>query len=229
MANGQNQPWGLKAVRTIGSATWNGQTNPYLIAPAGVAGTPAVSIFKGDPVYLNAQGYISSIFDGVFTQGIAGTAANYPILGVFDGCSYRQFAAQNPIDPASPGRQYWPWNTSTPQNLPAIAYIIDDPNTVYNIQSSGILLTQGQARLVGNLVSPGNNGGGNQSLGGNTSTGQSYCAVNPTTVATANNPTGSVKMLGLSNVPIPATATQYNNGEFIIQNSFFISRPASVN
>jgi hypothetical protein len=45
MSYGQNGPWGLRATKTLTSATYTGQTNPYLIA-SGYAN----NIFVGDPV-----------------------------------------------------------------------------------------------------------------------------------------------------------------------------------
>jgi hypothetical protein len=32
MSYGQNQPWGLQAIKTTTGATWNGQTSPYPVS-----------------------------------------------------------------------------------------------------------------------------------------------------------------------------------------------------
>ena len=100
MSYGQNQPWGLVAVKTTTGAPWNGQTSPYLIKSGYVN-----NIFKGDLVYLADDGYIHNLSDL--------QVANYPTaqaIGVFNGCSFVTSTATNPIDPASPGRPYWPSN-----------------------------------------------------------------------------------------------------------------------
>ena len=61
MSYGQNQPWGLQATKTLTAATWSGQTNPYFVDPT--TGNTATSIFRGDPVVMNQNGFIVSLFE----------------------------------------------------------------------------------------------------------------------------------------------------------------------
>lgn len=218
MSYGQNLPWGLQATKTLGSATWNGQTNPYFILPGTQVGSPVNSIFRGDPVVLNAEGYIVSLYDvGLIPY------PNTPILGVFDGCSYVTPTSVNPIDPASPGRPFWPAGTQTLNNQLVTAFIIDDPNTVYNIQTnSSVGLTQtniGQTApvawtLTGGLVD------------GNTNTGISKVSIDQANAGTSS--TLNLKILRLVQRGDNTSGLPYNNAEVIIQNHFYASRPAGV-
>jgi hypothetical protein len=130
MSYGQNAPWGLQPIRMINNASWNQQLSTYLI-PSGYA----QNIFAGDVVYISSSGpyagYIRNLYD------INGNAyTDQPTLGVFQGCSFAVPTAVNPIDPANPGRPYWPSGTATMGNVPAVAFIITDPSVVYNAQTA---------------------------------------------------------------------------------------------
>jgi hypothetical protein len=215
MSYGQNQPWGLQAIKTINGATWNGQTSSYLIKSG-----YAFNIFKGDLVYLGNDGYIHNICEG----GNAAAHA-HQALGVFNGCSFRTSVATNPIDPASPGRSYWPAGTVTFNAVDATCDIIDDPNVVYNVQSdlSGVPFNQ-QGNIAG--ISYTFITGTNPT--GNTNTGTSNAYLDTTTFGTGTN----VKILHFvpvdGNVPVGngTSTVAYNNVEVIIQNHSFASRPA---
>ena len=88
------------------------RTNKYTIATG-----LAEHIFKGDLCIITA--------DGVITPHSATEVNN---IGVFDGCSYT----------ASDGSyiysEYWPTGT-TATNI--VAYLYDDPYTVFRVQSAG--------------------------------------------------------------------------------------------
>jgi hypothetical protein len=216
MSYGQNQPWGLMAIKTINGGTWNGQTSQYLIQ-SGYAN----NIFKGDPVYLGNDGYIHNLSD----VG-AGAVGAHQILGVFNGCSFQTSVATNPIDPASPGRSYWPAGTNTFNNIDATCDIIDDPNVIYNIQSdaAGVPFNaQGSTAAVAyTLLAP-----SLTNPAGNANTGTSLVVLNTGTLNVGVN----VKILRFvpvsGNVPVGngANRVPYNNVEVIIQNHSFASRP----
>src|SRR4029077_20879322 len=127
MSYGQNQPAGLVATKTITSAIYNGQTSPF---PYKIQSGYPKNIFNGDLVFLGADGFIHNLAD-LFVAGYPTAQA----VGVFNGCSYAQPTANNPTDPANPGRPYWPAGTITANGLYADCYIIDDPNIVYSIQA----------------------------------------------------------------------------------------------
>jgi hypothetical protein len=215
MSYGQNAPCGLQAIKSLISATYNGQTSPYLIA-SGYTN----NIFKGDLVVLNANGYITNIYDVGST-----TYQTTPALGVFNGCSYINQAGQNPIDPASPGRMYWPANTATLNGVPAVADIIDDPNVIFNVQSNGSSSTGITQAMIGATapVAITVSGGIVQ---GNTTTGQSLVTLNQGTVGTGNN--NNLKILRLTGVTGNLDGLQYNNAEVLIQYHFFAIRPVGI-
>ena len=214
MSYGQNQPSGLQALKYLNGAPWNNQTNSYLIA-SGYAN----NIFRGDLVYINSAGYIKNLAD----CGIGNFST--PTLGVFAGCSYVAPTSVNPIDPASPGKPFWPSGTVTVGQVPATAFIIDDPNTIFEIQSvyaSGVIQSNvgtvgfyGWAApyaLVGGIVQ------------GNTTQGTSYASL--LTAGTYAQPTYNLFIKALSANPNNVTGVQYNNAEVLINNHYYRQLPS---
>lgn len=216
MSYGQNQPWGLQAIKTINGATWNGQTSQYLIQSG-----YAFNIFKGDLVFIDLDGYIHNL--GELGNGTLDTRQS---IGVFNGCSFQTSVATNPIDPASPGRSYWPAGTVTFNNIDATCDIIDDPNVIFNIQSdaAGVPFeSQGDTASVTYTYISGTN------PAGNTNTGLSSVVLNTGSLGTHGNL--NLKILRFvpvsGNVPVGngTSRVPYNNVEVIIQNHTFASRP----
>jgi hypothetical protein len=217
MSYGQNQPWGLMAVKTTNGSTWNGQTSQYLIQSGYVN-----NIFKGDPVYLGNDGYIHNLSD----VG-AGSVGAHQILGVFNGCSFQTSVATNPIDPASPGRSYWPAGTVTFNNIDATCDIIDDPSVIFNIQAdaAGVPFNaQGATAAVLYTLMPGSL----TNPDGNTNTGVSKVVLNTGTIDTNNLNLKILRFVPVAgNIPVGNgnNRVPYNNVEVIIQNHSFASRP----
>lgn len=215
MSYGQNLAWGLQATKSLNASTWNGQVNPYFINAE--SGVTATSIYRGDPVVMETNGYIVSLYEG-------GTLSTTPILGVFDGCSYVQPTSANPIDPASPGRLFWPAGTLTLNNIPPVAFVIDDPNTIFNIQTnSSDGLTQANMGNTFN-VAQGTVGVGNGL--GNTSTGISGMMLDQASAGTSAS--ANLKAIRLVARTGNNAGVAYNNAEVIIQNHFYCSRPAGI-
>lgn len=220
MSYGQNQPWGLMATKTTNGGTWNGQTSQYFIQ-SGYAN----NIFKGDLVYLGADGFIHNLSDL--------QVANYPTaqaLGVFQGCSFTTPTSVNPIDPASPGRQYWPAGTNTLNGIPASCDIIDDLNVIFNVQSDITGLSwnaQGATASVaytyfgGSLTNP----------SGNFNTGVSSLVLNGGSVGV--NANLNLRILRfvptVQTIPSPGGGVlQYVNAEVLIQNHSFVQRAVGL-
>jgi hypothetical protein len=88
------------------------RTNKYTIASE-----LAENIFKGDLVIIVAAGTLTPH-----------TATETNNIGVFDGCSYTA------SDGSYVYSEYWPTGT-TATNI--IAYVYDDPYTVFKVQSAG--------------------------------------------------------------------------------------------
>lgn len=217
MSYGQNQPWGLQAIKTINGGTWNGQTSQYLIQSG-----YNFNIFKGDPVYLGADGYIHTLGDILVNP-----VATQQILGIFNGCSFQTSVATNPIDPASPGRAYWPSGTVTFNSIDATCDIIDDPNVIYNIQSNAAgvpFSAQGStASLAFTYIQP---AGVNPA--GNTNTGSSMVVLDAGTIGVLNTNVKILRFVPVAgNVPVGngLNRVPYNNVEVIIQKHSFATRP----
>ena len=130
-------PYGLKPVNELGGLPYAGSTRTYLIDPAGTAS----NIYNGSPVYVNADGYLAvatATGADATTNGFPVGTTNTGIVGVFVGCSY--INAQGQVIYA----QYYPTGTTGVVN----AYVVDDPNVVFQVQSAGSVT---QAAVGANL------------------------------------------------------------------------------
>lgn len=117
-----------------------------------IAGGYASNIFKGAPVILATTGSI-----------IIGTAAA-DILGIFNGVEYQDTTSKPNYSP------YWPASQAVLTGSAPIAYVWEDPATVFEVQANGPVA----AAAVGDqadVVNPG---------AGNTMTGQSTAALSST-------------------------------------------------
>lgn len=134
-----NAPFGLRPVRYLSGAQWNGQVTRYLI-PA----TDGTNYFIGDPVTLAGDAGASGSFvlgvpvGGVPTVsiGIAGSAVVGAIVG-FE------------VNPARLDIMHRPANTAM------VALVCDDPNVIFHMQeaNSGTALTSTEVSLNANFVS----------------------------------------------------------------------------
>lgn len=107
MAN-ENTPRGFKPLRMVTGSPYSGATNPYKIANA-----YATNIFAGDPVKLITTGLIQK----------AGAAEQ--IRGIFVGC---QWVGTDGVTRFSP---YWPASTATLGSLGGTAFVVDDPDVLF--------------------------------------------------------------------------------------------------
>ena len=111
MAN-KDASFGLKPVKMIGGASYNGGQSRYRIASS--YGT---AIYQGDLVMQVTGG-------GVEIHAVGGTV---PLIGVFNGCSYT-----DPTTGEQVFKNYYPASTAASD---IIANIIDDPMVVFEIQA----------------------------------------------------------------------------------------------
>lgn len=109
-------PYGLKAVNEIGGLPYAGSTRMIPIASGYSA-----NLFYGQIVQLSGGTLVAGAYSAATspTTPIAGT------IGVFVGCQYTNPSTLQPIQ-----AQYWPTGTIAND---AIAYVIDDPRTVYKV------------------------------------------------------------------------------------------------
>jgi hypothetical protein len=212
MSYGQNLPWGLRAVKYLNGSPFTGNVDPYPIK-SGYGN----NIFQGDPVIL-IGGYIASLFDATLQPTNFKTT---PILGVFNGCSFTVPGAAN-VDPASPGEKYWPANQATLNGQNATAFIITDPNVVYNIQAT-TTVTAIQPGLTAN-INVLTSGDPNYFVSGNTNTGISTAYLDVVN-AVNTGATSNLVIRGFVPVPGNVAGVTYNNVEVLIQNHRFATRP----
>ena len=132
------------------------------------------NVFTGDFVKLAATGYIQV------------AAAGDRMLGVFNGCKYTASNGEVVF------KRYWPTGTATLSDGDVTAYVYDDPNIVWAIQSSG----SADFADIGNLADI-------VAGTGSTSTGQSAFEINGTT----GTGTAGLRILGLYNEPKNAYGT----------------------
>lgn len=145
MAYGTNAPFGLRPLNSIAGGSWTEKVNEYEIyASADGATTYSTSIFTGDPVQWGtsmgatpaANGAIGTIarYAPGYAAGPPATFSAVPILGVFVGCVYE--AANSISSTPTQTSAYWPASTQVKPGTKIKAYIIDDPNVLYDIQIS---------------------------------------------------------------------------------------------
>lgn len=133
-------PYGLKPVNLIGGQVFAGSIRELPIQYA-----YATNIFYGDFVVLS-RGFVTRA--AVST----GTGVNQ-VTGVFLGCAYT-----NPTTKQRQFAQYWPAGTVAGD---AVAYVVDDPDTVFKaaVCSSGTTMASGALAMVGTNLSMINNTG----------------------------------------------------------------------
>ena len=129
MAN-KDAPFGLRPVGELGSNIQNGGTSKYLITS-----NDSQAIYKGDLVKLEATGYITKSDDSDSVQAI----------GVFNGCFYIAPTTKKPT-----WSNYYP-GSITPDSGNLEAFVYDDPNKLYEIQSDGTIAQTSVGRNT-NLV-----------------------------------------------------------------------------
>jgi hypothetical protein len=171
MAN-TNAPFGLRPVRYLSGAPWNGQVSRYLI-PA----TDGTAYYIGDPVTLAGDaGASGSYVNGVYTAGMPTVSigiAGATCVGVIVGFE---------VNPASLDKVYRPASTAV------VALVADDPNIVFHLQeiNSGTAWTSAEIGLNANFVA----------ATGSTVTGYSAYVGDNSTEATTS--TLNVKLLRLA-------------------------------
>jgi hypothetical protein len=149
-------PYGLKAVNLVGGQPYAGSTRLLKIASG-----YAANIFNGSVVSVVAAGTVEIVSE-------VGTNADpFPAgtVGVFVGCSY--------TDPNTKQKlfsQYWPSGTVASD---AVAYVIDDPDVVFQIQADATL-AQNALGINIPVVNP---------TAGSTTTGNSTMAADASAIA----------------------------------------------
>ena len=119
-------PYGLRPVKRTDGMPYAGATSQYLIDPAG----EATNLFYGQVVIIGADGYIAlSTATGadITTNNLGGNGVG--AIGVFVGCEYVNSSGQ------TVQAQYYP--SGTANGGPIKAYVVDDPNVLFQAQLDG--------------------------------------------------------------------------------------------
>jgi len=157
-------PYGLKPVKRVDGLPYAGAVTHYKIDPAGVAN----NIFYGSIVQLTAAGYVE-LADGtgkdITTNNFGGSGIG--AAGVFVGCEYVDSNGQTQHS------QYYPSGA-----LNAVAYIVDDPNVLFQAQLDGVSGQDDVGTITGFAAAQ------NATTSGNTSTGNSTMALDATVQTT---------------------------------------------
>ena len=120
-------PYGLRPVKRTDGMPYAGATSQYLIDPAG----EATNLFYGQVVIIGADGYIALATGtgaDLTSNSISGTSG-VGAIGVFVGCEYVNSSGQ------TVQAQYYP--SGTANGGPIKAYVVDDPNVLFQAQLDG--------------------------------------------------------------------------------------------
>lgn len=162
-------PYGLKPVKRADGMPYAGATSQYLIDPAG----EATNIFNGQVVIIGADGYIAlATASGadITTNNLGGSGVG--AIGVFVGCEYVN--AQGQVIHS----QYYPSGTAAPDGTAIKAYVVDDPNVLFQAQLDGT----GAQTIIGTNTTF---AAVQSTSTGSTSTGNSTSALDATVATTA--------------------------------------------
>jgi hypothetical protein len=242
MAYGTNAPFGLRPMNSLAGGSWTEKVNEYKIyASADGTSTYAVSLFTGDPVQWG-----TSVVNTPTTTGLVGTIALYaptfadatpstfstvPILGIFMGCRYQ--AANSVSSTPYIASPYWPASAQVKPGTSIIAYVLDDPNVIFDIQVSSHINAAANV-FVGNPIFPNSNVTGAASpfqyagtfgrnfalnVGGGTNFNTVPTPADPGdgSITYANNPTGGSTLSGQSAFYLDvdtSTVAGYNNHDY---------------
>ena len=130
MAN-QDAPFGFRQVGGLGSRPTSEGTSKYVIQ-SGTTG----AIYAGDVVTLG-NGTTISEGGGVIAQGYVGSSETDAVLnvGIFNGCFYDDPTTKKPTF-----KNYWPGDvTTTSPSAGPTAFVYDNPDDLFEVQSSGTL------------------------------------------------------------------------------------------
>jgi len=164
------KPYGLRPVKRADGLPYAGAMSQYLIDPAG----EATNIFNGQVVHIGADGYIAlstaTGADGTTNALPTGTTLTGS-LGVFMGCEYVN--AQGQLIHS----QYYPSGYAAPTGTEIKAFVVDDPNVLFQAQLDG---TIDQSDIGANTFFA----AAQSTATGSTATGNSTSALDATTVTT---------------------------------------------
>ena len=129
MAN-QDAAFGFRQVGGLGSRPTNEGTSKYVIASGYTS-----AIYAGDIVAMGAATDESGAAIAAGYIGQAAATSSTRNLGIFNGCFYDDPTTKKPTF-----KNYWPGDvTVTNPSAGATAFVYDNPDDLFEVQSSGTL------------------------------------------------------------------------------------------
>ena len=129
MAN-QDAAFGFRQVGGLGSRPTNEGTSKYVIASGYTS-----AIYAGDIVELGAGTDESGAAIAAGYVGQAAATSETRNLGIFNGCFYEDPTTKKPTF-----KNYWPGDvTTTSPSAGPTAFVYDNPDDLFEVQSSGTL------------------------------------------------------------------------------------------
>ena len=193
MAN-QDAAFGFRQVGGLGSRPTSNGTSKYVIASGYTS-----AIYAGDIVEMGAgtdEGG-RAIAAGFIGQAAATTSTRN--LGIFNGCFYEDPTTSKPTF-----KNYWPGDVAvTSPSAGATAFVYDNPDDLFEVQTSGRLVQSCVGRSVDMLYTAGStiNGRSKEEIG-----------------ATSYNGTGQMALIRVSEDPSNSDlGTGENNANWVVK------------
>ena len=161
-------PYGLRPIRRTDGMPYAGATSQFLIDPSG----EATNLFYGQAVIIGADGFIALATGtgaDLTSNSISGTSG-VGAIGVFVGCEYVNDSGQ------TVQAQFYP--SGTANGGPIKAYVVDDPNVLFQAQLDGT----GAQTIIGTNTFFAS---AQSTSTGSTATGNSTSALDASVVTTA--------------------------------------------
>ena len=161
-------PYGLRPIRRTDGMPYAGATSQFLIDPSG----EATNLFYGQAVIIGADGFIALATGtgaDLTSNSISGTSG-VGAIGVFVGCEYVNDSGQ------TIQAQFYP--SGTANGGPIKAYVVDDPNVLFQAQLDGT----GAQTIIGTNTFFAS---AQSTSTGSTATGNSTSALDASVVTTA--------------------------------------------
>lgn len=161
-----NSIFGFRSVKKVGAGYNASAQNEYVIANG-----ESSAIYQGDPVVLNANGSIS-----------VGSSAGAELIGIFNGCFYTDPTTQKPTY-----KNFYPGGIAASD---IVAYVIDDPNALFEVKVDDTNGGQAQVGSNANIATY---------SAGSTRDGVSNVALDGSSFATSN--AANFRVVSLSTDP----------------------------
>ena len=193
MAN-QDAAFGFRQVGGLGSRPTSEGTSKYVIASGYTS-----AIYAGDIVELGAGTDESGAAISAGYVGQAAATSSVRNVGIFNGCFYEDPTTNKPTF-----KNYWPGDVAvTTPSAGATAFVYDNPDDLFEVQTSGRLVQSCVGRSVDMAYTAGStiNGRSKEEIG-----------------ATSYNGTGQLALVRVSEDPSNSDlATGVNNANWIVK------------